>query len=407
MKTVAVELQPCLWDRSGVGNVTYELTRRLHHTDELQFHGNVFNFLGHEKGMNTFAGYSYPIRQSRWMHYGIYRRIWDRVPIPYEAMFGKADLSIFFNFVIPRTLKGQSMAYIHDFTYERFPETMSQTNYSFISENTAYSIAHAAHLLVNSEFTKSEMCELFEVDPDRVSVIYPSLSFRQDEGKKAGTTPEAGETAGASTEAGEMAGASSDCSADAVLAEFFAKHGIEAGTPYILFVGTIEPRKNLSRLLQAFGLLKEQHKLPHKLLLAGGKGWNNEEIYQTAEALSCKEDVVFTGFVSSAEKNSLFRHAELFAFPSVYEGFGMPPIEAMSLGCPVLTARAASLPEVCGDAAEMTDPFEISSIADGMYHVISDRPYRDQLIQRGYAQAERFSWDDSAEKLLRICTELC
>ena len=139
------------------------------------------------------------------------------------------------------------------------------------------------------------------------------------------------------------------------------------------------------------------------MVLAGGKGWNSEEIYAKAEKTV---DVLTIGYVSNAEKNALYQNAELFAFPSLYEGFGIPPLEAMSLGCPVVCANAASLPEVVGDAAELIEPMEVDSIAEGMLHVLADEPYRTKLIQRGYVRAKKFNWDDSANKLTQICREV-
>ena len=389
-KTVALDLQPCCGKRSGVGNVAYELARRLHDADEIRFQGNVFNFMGRNDNGPSLDGITYSVKECRLMPYGAYRRMWDYVPIKYSTLFGKADLSVFFNFVIPKTLKGKSLVYIHDFTYIRYPETMSKTNYQFISENTSYSASRADRILVNSEFTKQELCELMDVTEDKVDVIYPSVSL-----------------SGKSIDVQGQVKPLEACTSweKPALAALFEKHGIAFGTPYLLFVSTIEPRKNLVRLLQAFELLKTVDGIPHKLILAGGSGWNNEEIYSAAADLKAKDDVIFTGFVTSDEKNALYRYADAFVFPSIYEGFGIPPIEAMSFGCPVVAARAGSLPEVCGEAAEMVDPLDVKSIEEGIRRVIYNNAYRKKMIQSGYMQEKIFSWDDSAEKLFRIIQE--
>ncbi len=382
MKKIALDLQPCCGKRSGVGNVAYELARRMHSSEEFEFQGNVFNFLGRNDNGPSLAEIDYPVKECRLMPYGVYRRLWNYVPLKYSSIFGKADLSLFFNFGIPKTLDSRSIVYIHDFTYLRYPETMNRTNLEFISSSTAYSAEHADRIMVNSEFTKAEACELLKVPEEKISVIYPSLSF-------IGLDP--------------ADAAAREAETEAAYAAFCEKFGLEKEVPILLFVSTIEPRKNLVRLLKAFGILKEEKNIPHKLIIAGGKGWNNDEIFQTAEHLPCKEDVIFTGFISSAEKNALFHYADAFVFPSVYEGFGIPVIEAMSLGCPVVAAQAGSLPEVCGDFAEMTDPFSEESIAEGIYHVISDREYRGRLIEGGYIQAKKFSWDSSAAEMLELC----
>ena len=186
--------------------------------------------------------------------------------------------------------------------------------------------------------------------------------------------------------------------------EICKKFGIRS--EYILFVGTIEPRKNVSRLLQAFDLLKGGYKLPHQLVLAGGKGWQDEQIFQTLQNTRFADDIVRTGYVSAEEKNALYQNASVFVFPSVYEGFGIPPLEAMTWGCPVVCANAASLPEVVGDAAELVDPMDESSIANGILRVLTDHEYAQQLIEKGRAQARKFSWDRSAEQLFAVCKEV-
>ena len=159
-------------------------------------------------------------------------------------------------------------------------------------------------------------------------------------------------------------------------------------------------------MVQAYKLLKKDAKIPHQLLLAGGSGWRNEELHQELRTLEATGDVIRTGYVTEEEKNTLYSHAGAFVFPSLYEGFGMPPLEAMHFGCPVICADAASLPEVVGDAAELVDPMEVESIAAGMLRVLTDTAHRTDLVQKGYIQTKKFTWEDSANKLMQICREV-
>ena len=136
------------------------------------------------------------------------------------------------------------------------------------------------------------------------------------------------------------------------------------------------------------------------LVLAGGGGWQLEEIYRMAENTS---GVVLTGYLTAAEKNTLYQNATAFVFPSLYEGFGIPPLEAMSLGCPVISSHAASLPEVVGEAARLVDPLDENDIAQGIWDVVSDREYSSGLVVKGYLQAEKYTWTVSAKKFNEIC----
>ena len=371
MAQIALELQPCCGVRSGVGTYTYELVRRLQSGGGLEFRGNVFNFLGRNDNRRAFNGISLPITECRAFPYGVYRRIWHAVPLPYSALFPPAELTLFFSYIVPPRIDGKTVTTVYDLTHLRFPETMERSNYDHIRKNLAYSIERSTRIITISDFVRQELRELLDVPEERVCVIPCAPSF----------SPET-----------------------ASFAETAAKYGISK--PYILFVGTIEPRKNLTRLLKAFDRLKREAGLPHQLVLAGGSGWKNREIYETAAALTCAEDVVFTGFVSAAEKNALYENASVFVFPSLYEGFGIPPLEAMHFGCPVVTSRAASLPEVVGDAAVLADPMSELSIAEGIFRVLRDEPCRAALIADGYRQEQKFTWDISAQKLTQLCAEI-
>ena len=277
-------------------------------------------------------------------------------------------MTVFFNYIVPPHVSGKVITTIYDMTYMRFPETMDARNLRRLRQGIQYSVERSDHILTISEFSKQEIVSLLNIPEERISVVYsaPSLSGK--------------------TKAFE---------------EISQKFSIRK--PFVLYVGTIEPRKNLERLIEAFKTLKKEHRISHQLVLAGGSGWENKTIYQAAQELQVAGEIIFTGYLSEEEKNTLYKNADLFVFPSLYEGFGMPPLEAMAFGCPVVCADAASLPEVVGDAAELVDPLDTDSIADGMWRVLSDREYAAELRQKGYQQKEKFTWDDSAEKLIEIC----
>ncbi len=366
---VALELQPCCGKRSGIGTYAYELAKRLKDQNGLEFCGNLFNFAGRNDNSDSLAGIEMPIRESRVFPYGIYRRVWNLVPIPYQSLFpGGADLSVFFNYIVPPRVSGRIITTIHDMTWLRFPETMDQRNYRRLKNGMVRSIECSHRILTVSSFSKEEIHKLLHIPREKISVVYNAAS----------------------------------CSPEAKPFEAVAER-YQIHRPYILYVGTIEPRKNLVRLIKAFTWLKNEYGLPHQLILAGGRGWNCEDIYRTAKEGAIGNEIVFTGYVSQGVKNALYQNAAVFVFPSLYEGFGIPPLEAMEMGCPVVCSNAASLPEVVGEAARLVDPLDEADIAQGIWDVLSDSGYASRLVERGYRQAKKFTWDASAEKFAEIC----
>ena len=368
MKKVSLELQPCLGERSGVGTYAYELAKRLKNTDQIQFQGNIFNFCNRHDNSLLTAEYPFSFKENHLIPYKAYRASQYLIPVPYKTLFGSSDLNLFFNYIIPRGVAGKAVTTIYDMTYMRFPETMMRRNYLRLKTGMEQAVQRADHIITISEFSKNEICSFLDVPPERIDVIYCAA-------------PVKGESA--------------------EFIDVSEKYCINK--PFILFVGSVEPRKNLVRLIQAFDKLKSKFQIPHQLVLAGGKGWQNEAIFETASASDYKDSIVFTGFVSSKEKSTLYENASVFVFPSVYEGFGIPPLEAMQWGCPVVCSNAASLPEAVGDAAEYIDPESIDSIANGIWRVLSEETYAGILIERGYKQIEKFSWDFSSSQLMELC----
>lgn len=372
MKTVALELQPCCGKRSGIGTYTYELAKRLRSDGDLAYCGNIFNFRGRNNNDISLQGISMPIYENNSFPYGVYRRIWDFVPLKYNSLFDNgADLTIFFNYIVPPNVSGKVITAIYDMTYMRYPETMDARNRRRLDNGLKRSLAVSDMILTISEFSKREIMDLMHVPEEKISIVYCAPGFTDSE------------------------------TALPVLSEEF---GIDS--EYILYVGTIEPRKNLVRLIHAYDRIRTESGLHYQLVLAGGKGWQNDEIYNAAHSSRFAKDIVFTGYITDAEKNGLYKNASVFVFPSLYEGFGMPPLEAMHFDCPVVCSDAASLPEVCGNAAELVDPSDEKSIAGGILKVLENPEYSAQLVQRGHERVTAFSWDISAQQLSSVCKEV-
>lgn len=275
---VALELQPCCGNRSGIGNYTYEIAKRLRSDKNLLFHGNIFNFLHRHRNRKYLSGIEMPIYEQASMPYGIYRRIWKWIPIRYDSLFLPSDLTVFFNYIVPPKVSGKIISVIYDMTCFRYPETMQRKNLVRLQEGLCRSIECSDHIITISQFSKQEISDLMNISEKQISVVpcAPSLGKGNEDFLK-----------------------------------LVERYGIRS--PFLLYVGTIEPRKNLVRLIHAFSVLKYKYQIPHQLVLVGGNGWKNREIYQSAEKSDYQKDILFTGFISDREK-TLFISKQIFSF---------------------------------------------------------------------------------------------
>jgi len=170
---------------------------------------------------------------------------------------------------------------------------------------------------------------------------------------------------------------------------------------YILFVGRVEARKNLTPLIKALYELKKSG-LNHKLVIIGGMGWQHEEVLQEIQRLNLEDEVIFPGYIREEDLVKFYNAADLFVYPSLYEGFGLPPLEAMACGIPVITSNTSSLPEVVGDAGIMVDPLDVDALADSMHRVLTDEALQRKLRDKGIARSREFSWEKTARKTWQV-----
>ena len=363
---IALELQPCSSQMSGVGHYTFQLAKRIYRMEGAEVCGNYFNFCMRNPKLSEI-GLTGRVEYNALLPYGVYRRLWNVVPIPYRMMFSSADISHFFNYIVPPGVSGKVIDTVYDLTYLRYPETMNAANLSRLQQGMQRSLDRSDRIVTDSAFVKGEIVRELGFDESRIDVIYPAAAEETTE-----QLPES---------------------------HLLEQWGIRK--PYILYLGTIEPRKNINRLMQAYERMSRELEHPPMLVLAGGKGWKAEETYRLAEN-TLPGQIVFTGYISAAEKHLLYQHAALFAFPSLYEGFGIPVLEAMRHGTPVVCANASSLPEVAGECARLVDPMDVGDIASGLLELYTDPARAQTLAESGRIRAEHFSWDRSAEKLMQI-----
>jgi glycosyltransferase involved in cell wall biosynthesis len=296
-----------------------------------------------------------------------------RVRIPWEQLLAPillrqsgAHLFHGVHSVVPFASPVPSVVTVHDLAFIRFSQTFRAYNRAYLDLATRLSVRRAARVLVVSEHTKREVMGLLGVPEERV-VVTPNAArahFRP---------PDPGR-----------------------LEAFRARKGLPER--FVLYVGTLEPRKNLPTLLEAYAEVARRHDVP--LIVGGGKGWLYDAVFQRLEELGLREQVRFVGYIEEEELPLWYAAATVFVFPSIYEGFGMPPLEAMACGTPVITSNSSSLPEVVGDAGLMAPPNEPAAFAAAIDQVLSDGELRAELRERGLAQAARFTWRATAEGTL-------
>jgi len=296
--------------------------------------------------------------------------------LPYELNKREVDV-VYFPYYYPMLAgavaftKKKKVLTIHDLVPLLYPQTQpSKIEARLWAATMKRFIRSFSKLTTVSEHTKQDVVVHFGIPAEMIDVIYPGCNpaFRRI----------------------------SDEAERVLLSQLLRDHfGLDF--PFILFVGTLEPRKNVQRILQAFAILKSQG-YPHKLVLVGKKGWKYEPVFRTISELHLTEDVIWTGYAKIEEMVALYNFADVFVFPSLYEGFGSPPLEAMACGTPVVTSNISSLPEVVGDAALLASPENVEEIANAMVSIIEDTELKKKLAFKGLERAKQFTWEKTAEK---------
>jgi glycosyltransferase involved in cell wall biosynthesis len=314
-----------------------------------------------------------PVLRSHWPTGRAPVRVaWEQVVQPWVLRRIGADLVHGPAFVSPVLAPCPAVVTIHDLSFLRFPALFRPGNRLYLAVLTRLSARRARRLIAVSAETASEVTRLLRVPAERIDVVYHGVdpTFRP-------------------LPAGEVAA-------------FRQRRGLPER--FVLFVGTLEPRKNLVRLVEAFARISDgmDGRMRARLVLAGGKGWLYDELFARVEALGLDKEVVFPGYVASDELPLWYNAATVLAYPSLYEGFGLPVLEAQACGTPVLTSNVSSLPEAAGGAALMVDPYDVEALAAGLHRLLVDESLRHELRERGLAHAGQFSWTRTAEETARV-----
>lgn len=263
---------------------------------------------------------------------------------------------------------------VHDLAFEHFKDHVGGLVRKYYSYFVPLFAQKSNHLVAVSNFTKQDIIRLYDVPSEKIDIVYnaPKKEYQPivDEQK-------------------------------AVL-----KKELTDGKDFFLYVGSIHPRKNIVNLLLAFDTFKRATKSDLKLVLIGRKAWKFEEVDQTLDMLSCKQDVLFLGYLPSAKIATITAAAMAMCYVSLFEGFGIPIVEAQQAGTPVITSSVTSMPEVAGDAALLVNPNYISDIAHAMTRIFNEKSLRETLIQKGFENCKRFNWRQSAQHLWAVCEKV-
>lgn len=360
---------------SGVSEYTVNLIKeilRLDHNNEYRLFYNSFgDFKMPEFKENNvrLVKYNYPNKILNYLLFKFFN---------YPKINKDLMVDTFFmphiNF-IGMSLAGKKIITIHDLSFLKYSEFFSwRKNFWHKMINVKKLIKRFDMIIAVSENTKRDIVKLCDINENKIKVIYPGLSeeFINKE--------------------------INESKRSAVKSKY------ELSDKYILYLGTVEPRKNVEGVIKAYNELRKSSSKfkDYKLVIIGDKGWKSNNVYKEWGRSEFKNDIKFLGYINSQERIYFYSSASVFIYPSFYEGFGFPPLEAMACGCPVITSYAASLPEVVEEASLMVNPYDINDIAQAIKQILSNENLKNKLVVRGLEQAKKFNWRNAAEQYLKI-----
>jgi glycosyltransferase involved in cell wall biosynthesis len=376
---IGIDVTAALAQGGGIGRYTRELIRAVAASD-VPFQYRLFSArppnqlpVPNPLPQANHVSHHPALLSEKWLY-----RLWYRLrlPLPVQLVTGGLDLFHSPDFVLPPVYgRIPTVLTVHDLSFIHYPHTFPAVLVNYLNRVVPWSVQRATHILADSEATRQDLLNLWQVPAEKVTVLYSGVN--------ASFQPAAAETVTAVRQ----------------------RYGLD-DAPYLLSVGTVQPRKNYQMLIQAFAGVAANW--PHTLAIAGGKGWLYDEMLAEIERQALNGRVRFIGFVDDADLPALYTGADLFLFPSLYEGFGLPLLEAMACGVPVLTSNASCLPEVVVDketgeeTAVLLSPHEPQLWQQAMGQLLVDEAAREQLRRLGRHQAARFTWQRAAAELIEI-----
>lgn len=303
-------------------------------------------------------------------------KLWTQWRLPLDLFWHRPRPDVFFSMThyAPRFSPVPTVVAVMDVAYEQFPELFNKSDLYQLKNWTAYSVKQAEKVVTISNSSKDDIIKSYRTLPEKVVAIYPGIK-----------------------------------EVPSLEPHVFGMNQLQAkytiADNYVLFVGTLQPRKNIARLIEAFAKVKVGKKAL-QLVIIGRKGWQYEEILTAPKKFGVADRVKFLEGVNDEELSIFYKHALCYVLPSLYEGFGLPVVEAMQRGCPVITSNISSLPEAGGDAALYVDPTNPDDIAEKISLLVNDKKLREDMIEKGRQQIKKFSWEKAAKETMAVLIEV-
>jgi glycosyltransferase involved in cell wall biosynthesis len=377
---IAIDGRTIVRNRTGVGVYADRLVRSLLHLDSR----NTYTLFLLEDNPSISAPNLNKVMVDRYAGMGP-NRFWENFMLPVFLAKNRVDVYFSPAYVLPvlrsarrnaaTASRTRYVVTLHDLVSFIYPETFTLKMRVWQRIFVSNAVRVADRILADSGATKEDILKFYNIDPKLIDIVHLPV--------------------------GEQFSRITDCAA---LEKIRKKHDLPG--KFVLYVGTLEPRKNVGRLAQAYAKLPDHLRNEYALVLAGAPGWFSEDIIREIDSLNLPERIRRIGYVDQRDLPAMYTLASAFAYLSVYEGFGAPPIEAMACGTPVLCSDSSSLPEAVGDAGVRVDPYDVEAIASQLERLLTDESVRKDLIARGLKRAEQFNALDKAREVLKIFEEV-
>lgn len=374
---ICIDIRSLTMPKTGVGYYTNNLINSILYLDqENEYNLFYYNFFNRKYEFDI-DGNRVSSKEIKFIPQRVFNFVWRYIDFPkLDTIVGKMDLFHFPNFTMMPVKKGKVVITVHDLSFMRYPHFTEPKNLKLLKRLFVKSIHRADLIFADSEFTKRDIIDVYHIDENKIQTVY--------------------------------LGVDNKFNANITLSEIEkVKEKYFLPDKYIFYVGTLEPRKNIPALLNAYKLLKERNKgLPYKLVIVGMKGWLYNKIFQDIQKLQLENDIIFTGYVEDNDLHLIYSGGSLLVYPSFYEGFGFPVIEAMACGIPVVCSDKTSLPEVAGDASIFCSTDDYEEISIKIEQVLSDKQLKKEMVNKGFQQARKFTWEKTAKTVLSSYKEL-
>lgn len=302
-------------------------------------------------------------------------KFWTQLRISWEMVTHPVDVLFIAASALPLWHPKKSVVAVHDVAWRMFPEAFPRSMRNYLEWSTKFAVRSAEKIVAISEATKNDLTKFYKASPDKIAVTYLGFdgSFKPLKYDEVQPTLD--------------------------------KYDL-VYQKYVLFVGTVQPRKNIVRLVEAFQKIRKENHIEERMVIVGQRGWLWEPIVKKIKMAGSNGSIRYLDYVSKEDLPALIAGARMLTLPALYEGFGLPPLEAMASGVPVVVSNVSSLPEVVGDAGVLVDPNSVDSIAEGLLKVLMDNNLREQMIAKGLERSKQFTWENTARKTLEVFESL-